>query len=296
MRNHTRLVVAVLGFVLATTGNAYAQDRFFESSGVRIRYVDQGSGDPIVLIHGNGGSLQGWIDSGVLPALAEHYRVIALDARGHGRSGKPHEARAYGREMGLDVIRLLDHLDLRRAHIVGYSMGASIAATLLTTHPDRFLTATLGGAPGRFNWTAADTARAEKEAAEKERDCVSRAQMTRLAPPNQPPVSEEEFQKRSKACMADPNQDRFALAAVHRGMKDQAVTPDQVRAIRVPTLGVVGSRDPYLPGFQELKKLRPAMKLVVIEGATHGTAMRAPEFLSAVREFLKSKPPETAVK
>jgi pimeloyl-ACP methyl ester carboxylesterase len=177
------------------------------------------------LIHGNGGSLQGWIDSGVLPALAQNYRVIALDACGHGNSGKPHEASAYGREMGLDIIRLLDHLNLRRAHIVDYSMGASITATLLTTHPDRFMTATLGGAPGRFNWTDADPARAEREASEKERDCVSRTQMTRLAPPNQPPVSEEDFRKRSQACMADPNQDRFALAAVHRGMKDQAVPP-----------------------------------------------------------------------
>jgi pimeloyl-ACP methyl ester carboxylesterase len=296
MRHPIRLVLVALGFVLATTPGVFAQDRFFDSSGVRIRYIEQGSGDAVVLIHGNGGSLQGWIDSGVLPALAENYRVIALDARGHGKSGKPHEARAYGREMGLDVVRLLDHLNLRRAHIVGYSMGASITATLLTTHPDRFLTATLGGAPGRFNWTDADTARAEKEASEKERDCVSRTQMTRLAPPNQPPISAEDFQKRSQACMADPNQDRFALAAVHRGMKDQAITPGEVRAIKVPTLGVVGSRDPYLPGFQELQKLRPAMKLVVIEGATHGSAQRTPEFLAAVREILKSKPAETRLR
>jgi pimeloyl-ACP methyl ester carboxylesterase len=293
MRTHISLVFGVLGFVLATTGGAFAQDRFFDSSGVRIRYVEQGSGDAVVLIHGNGGSLQGWIDSGVLPALARSYRVIAIDARGHGKSGKPHEARAYGREMGLDVIRLLDHLNLRRAHIIGYSMGASITATLLTTHPDRFMTATLGGAPGRFYWTDADTVRAEKEASEKERDCVSRSQMMRLAPPGQAPVSEEEFRKRSQACMANSDQDRLALAAVHRGMKDQAVTPEQVKAIRVPTLGVVGSRDPYLRGFQQLQTLRPAMKLVVIEGATHGTAMRTAEFLSAVREFLKSKPAET---
>jgi pimeloyl-ACP methyl ester carboxylesterase len=59
---------------------------------------------------------------------------------------------------------------------------------------------------------------------------------------------------------------------------------------------VVGSRDPYLPGFQELQKLRPAMKLVVIEGATHGSAQRTPEFLAAVREILKSKPAETRLR
>src|SRR4030095_13900099 len=83
--------------------HALAQDQFFDSNGVRIRYTDRGTGDVIVLIHGNGGSLQGWIDSGVLPNLMRDYRVVALDARGHGKSGKPHEVKAYGREMALDV-------------------------------------------------------------------------------------------------------------------------------------------------------------------------------------------------
>jgi pimeloyl-ACP methyl ester carboxylesterase len=159
---------------------------------------------------------------------------------------------------------------------------------LLTTHPSRFVTATLGGAAGRFQWTEADSARAEKEAAEKERDCVSRTQMTRLAATNQPPPTDEAFKKRSADCMANPNQDRFALAAVHRGMKDQAITPQQAKAVTIPTLGVVGTLDGYLAAFQELKKLRPDLKLVTIDGATHGTAMRHPLFLAAVREFLLS--------
>jgi pimeloyl-ACP methyl ester carboxylesterase len=244
------------------------------------------------LIHGNGGSLQGWIDSGVLPALAQNYRVIALDACGHGNSGKPHEASAYGREMGLDIIRLLDHLNLRRAHIVDYSMGASITATLLTTHPDRFMTATLGGAPGRFNWTDADPARAEREASEKERDCVCRTQMTRSA------ESATGLGGRLPETIAGLHgrSESGPLRAGGCSPRDEGPgrpPPDQVRAIRVPTLGAVGSRDPYLSGFQALHQLRPAMKLVVIEGATHGTAMRSPEFLAAVREFLKSTPSET---
>ena len=68
----------------------------------------------------------------MFPALAASYRVIAMDARGHGLSGKPHDPAQYGPEMGLDVVRLLDHLGLRRAHILGYSMGAHIVAQLVT--------------------------------------------------------------------------------------------------------------------------------------------------------------------
>jgi len=68
--------------------------------------------------------------------------VIAIDARGHGKSGKPADAKAYGAEMGQDIVRLLDHLKIPRAHIVGFSMGAIIVGHLVTTNPDRFISAT----------------------------------------------------------------------------------------------------------------------------------------------------------
>ena len=269
----------------------FAQEKFFDSNGVRIRYVDRGNGEPVVLIHGNGTSLESCVDSGVLPNLARDYRVVALDARGHGKSGKPHDVKAYGPEMGLDVIRLLDHLGIRRAHIIGYSMGAHITAQLLTTHPERFLTATVGGAAGRFTWGKEELERSEEEAREKEKECISRSQIMRLAPVNGPKPTEDEIRKRSAACMADPNQDRFAQAALTRGQRDQMITPAQVAAVRVPTLGVVGSLDDYLRDFDALKKLRPDVKVVVVEGATHGGdrgAGRRPEFIAAVRELLVS--------
>jgi pimeloyl-ACP methyl ester carboxylesterase len=285
------ILVAVIAAVGASP--VLAQDQFFDSNGVRIRYVDRGKGEPVVLLHGNGGSLQAWIDSGIVAALERDYRVIAFDARGHAKSGKPHEAAAYGQQMGLDAVRLLDHLGLERAHFVGYSMGASILGKLVTTHPQRFITLTMGGSTGRFNFTAEEAARIETEAAEKERDCVSRTQMTRLAPTGQPPLTDAQFEAASKACMANPNQDRFALAALHRGFKDLAVTPAQVRAIAVPTVAIVGSLDVYLPAFKAMQKIRPAMKLVVIDGASHGGpkgAMLRPEFLAAVRELIGAHP------
>ena len=131
----TRAVLLAAVLVLGA-GPALAQDQFFDSNGVRIRYIDRGKGEPVVLLHGNGGSLQGWIDAGIVANLDRDYRVIAFDARGHGKSGKPHDVSAYGQQMGLDSIRLLDQLGIARAHFVGYSMGASILGKLVTTHPE----------------------------------------------------------------------------------------------------------------------------------------------------------------
>jgi pimeloyl-ACP methyl ester carboxylesterase len=163
--------------LLLVPATALAQDKFFDSNGVRIRYVEQGIGDPIVLIHGFGHSIENWIASGVLPNLSRDYRVIAFDVRGHGKSGKPPAADAYGREIGLDAIRLLDHLGMQRTHVIGHSMGARLTAQLLTTNPERFISATLNGHAGLFRWTRKDAELAEQEASEIERECVSRSQI-----------------------------------------------------------------------------------------------------------------------
>src|SRR3712207_504342 len=132
MTRRVRLIAILLSlfaFQLVALDRVSAQDQFFDSNGMRIRYVEQGSGPPVVLIHGFSGSLDtGWVETGVLPKLAADYRVIALDCRGHGQSDKPHDPKSYGRQMSEDVVRLLDHLNISRAHIVGHSMGAGIVA------------------------------------------------------------------------------------------------------------------------------------------------------------------------
>ena len=94
--------------------------------------------------------------------------MIALDCRGHGKSGRPDNPTAYGAEMGRDVVRLLDHLKIQRAHIVGFSMGAFIAGHLLTTDADRFLSATFVGHHAVRTWTAADEQESEASARDLE--------------------------------------------------------------------------------------------------------------------------------
>jgi len=134
---------------LAPAGRAQSTAaQSFDSNGVQISYADRGRGVPVVLIHGFTGSYaRHWEAPGVMQALeAAGYRVVAMDCRGHGQSGKPAEPAQYGMEMVGDVVRLLDHLKIEGAHIVGYSMGGAIANQLLVGHPERLLTVTLLGA------------------------------------------------------------------------------------------------------------------------------------------------------
>ncbi len=122
------------------------QDRFLDSDGARIRFQVSGQGPPVVLIHGFGESLEIWHQRGVVRALSPHFTVIAMDVRGHGRSGKPHDPKSYGTELSGDVVRLLDNLGATKAHIVGYSMGALVALDFAVLHQDRTLSVVLGGA------------------------------------------------------------------------------------------------------------------------------------------------------
>jgi pimeloyl-ACP methyl ester carboxylesterase len=291
MTRGVRLMAILSGLFalhLVALDRALAQDQFFDSNGVRIRYVDQGSGPPLVLIHGFSGSLDsGWVETGVLPKLATDYRVIALDCRGHGQSDKPHDPKSYGLQMGQDVVRLLDHLHIARAHIVGHSMGAGITAKLLTTDPDRFLTATLSGSAGRQQpWTPEAAAAAEVEAVEFEQGIPFRSVILRTAPTDRPKPTDEQIQERSRQLLA--RNDRLAMAAIVRSRGEQTVSAAEMAAVRVPTLGIIGSADANLPAIQQLASVLPTLTVVVVEGATHGGALgvtRRPEFIEQFRAF-----------
>src|SRR5688572_14555099 len=145
----------VAALVLAATSVAVAQptappDRFFDSNGVQIRYVQQGAGAPVVLLHGYTGTLdRHFVANGVFAAIAKDHRAIAMDLRAHGKSGKPHDPKTYGDELAKDVVRLLDHLKIQRAHIVGYSLGAILAGRLIVTDPERLASVAFIGAHPR---------------------------------------------------------------------------------------------------------------------------------------------------
>lgn len=287
MRIQLAFAAALLWLGVAPSG--HAQDHYFDSHGVRIRYVDQGVGEPIVLLHGVGGSVETWTASGILQELTRNYRVIAFDQRGHGKSGKPHDPGKYGREMDLDVIRLLDHLGITRAHVAGYSLGGMIVSQLITLHPERFASATLIAGPGRFANTAPPTNEWEQRAREIETDCVSRTLIVSMAPTDMPPPGEARIEELSKECFGDSARDRFAIAALMRSRSEHDIDRVAEAHTDVPTLGIVGTADPMRQGMDSLVAIRPSVKLILLEGATHAGprgVLTRPELVPALREFI----------
>ena len=269
-------------------GAAAAEDLYFDSRGARIRYVDEGRGEAVVLIHGFTGTIErSWTNTGVLPGLARDHRVVALDLRGHGHSDKPHDPAAYD-ELGEDVIRLLDHLKIERAHAVGYSLGGIILARLLVTHPARFASAVLGGAAYRRSRSAASD-RAADEAAKEIEAGVYRALIVSTAPTDEPPPSEEAIRARSREIAASA--DVKAHAALMRARRALLVSDAEIANVRVPALAVAGSADPALPRIQAMKKRWPGLEVEIVQGAAHPTVHerglpRHPAFLAAIRRHI----------
>lgn len=282
----TRFTLALLCGLLALPAvGRGAEDGFFDSNGVKIHYVTEGRGEPVLLIHGFTSDVQGqWVAPGIFPALAKDYRVIALDNRGHGKSDKPHDPRQYGTEMVEDAVRLLDHLKIDRAHVVGYSMGGSITLQVVARSPERVRTATLGGMglpePGREKLLVALADSLEKGKG-------LGPLILALTPKDRPRPSAEQMQLINTVLLS--RNDPKALAAVLRGSledKNMALSAQQIEGIKVPLLALIGADDPLKSGVDALKKRLPDVKVVVIDKADHMTAFTRDEFVTALKEFL----------
>lgn len=263
------------------TGKA---DHFFDSDGVKIHYVERGEGPPVILVHGFTANIDlNWRMPGIYDALASDYRVIALDNRGHGLSDKPHDPDQYGEKMCEDVVRLMDHLKIDKAHVIGYSMGGFITAKLLTLHPDRVASAVLGGAgwsrPGDELNGFLDTLAKSLEEGKGIAPLIAH-----LTPAGQAPPTEEQINTINAMILL--GNDPKALAAVARGMKNLAVSEEQLKANKVPTLAVIGELDPLKAGVDALEGVMSDVSVVVLPGDDHMTAVRDPKFVEALKGFL----------
>jgi pimeloyl-ACP methyl ester carboxylesterase len=277
------LVACLLVFSSGRLCADAAKGGFFDSNGVKIRYADEGKGVPVLLIHGFSASGDlNWRMPGVISGLADQYRVITIDNRGHGLSGKPHESAKYGEEMAEDAVRLLDHLGIKKAHLVGYSMGGMIAAKLLTTHPDRFLSVTLGGHGGVQE--GADMSQLDALAESLEAGKGIKPLLIFLTPTGKPPLSEQQIDQMNKGVMAF--NDQKALAAVVRSWKGLAISDAKLKANKVPTLALIGELDPLKKGVDTLETKLPNLHVVVIKGADHMDAFRNPQFMTELKTFL----------
>jgi pimeloyl-ACP methyl ester carboxylesterase len=243
----------------------------FRNGAVEIAFLDEGEGEPILLVHGFASSKEvNWVGpSWTTALLGAGRRVIALDNRGHGESTKLYEPAEYHTAlMAEDVRALLDHLRIERADIMGYSMGARISAFLALQHPQRVRSLILGGL-GIKLVEGAGLPESIAEALEAPtigdvKDPVGR--MFRA------------FADQTKA-------DRRALAACIRGSR-QVLTGEQVAAIEAPALVAVGGKDPIAGSAHELARLFPHGHALEIPNRDHMLAVGDKVFKAAVVKFL----------
>jgi pimeloyl-ACP methyl ester carboxylesterase len=271
-----------------------AQDSFFDSNGVKIRYVTAGEGEAVVLIHGWMGDSSMWGrdkagNTKLDVSSLDGFQLIALDCRGHGKSDKPHDPAQYGAEMAADLVRLLDHLKIEKAHLIGYSMGAFIAGKVAGTHPERVLSIVYGGqAPLIAGSPASGSNEVEVLAKAVEEGTDLGAYIIAVTPPDKPKPTMEWANMMAKFMFS--GKDLEALVAAGRSFNKLEVTPEELRKCQAPTLFIYGGNESeYVKG--SVAYAREALgrgEVKVVEGGDHITTLLRPEFGSTIRDFLRT--------
>ena len=267
-----------------TSAPAQFEEARFESDGVDIRYVTAGEGDPVILVHGfTATAAANWMLPGVFSRLAQGYQVIAIDARGHGGSGKPHDPEAYGEKMVKDVVHLMDHLGIDRAHVGGYSMGGFITMKLLATAPERLRSAIVGGA----GWMRPEDDQSLMEAiAQSLESGGGAAPLLEALTPEGETIAPEAMQAMNAQVLA--TNDPLALAAVARGMPNLAVDRKDIEFNTVPVLVVIGSKDPLKEGVDAMSDVLGNHETVVVDGADHISILINPVYSKQMTDAMVS--------
>lgn len=256
---------------------AEAPDQFFTIDGFRIRYREIGQGEPIVLLHGRASNLDVWY--WLADSLASNHRVIAFDQRGAGLSTKSGNPASYGRAMANDVVGLLEHLGLRRAHLIGHSQGAVIAAYVAARHPDRVTSVTLIAGP-----YSADSAAYAIASEASVKDIEAGLGMINFY--RQRGLSDSLATALNSEVMA--RNDAASLAATIRALGGLMLTPGVTPPFRMPCVVIVGTRDALLQTNRGFASWTGA-RLLEVSDATHISVLQHSQVLAAVR-LLASSP------
>jgi len=230
----------------------------FENGGVLLDYLDEGEGPVVVLVHGFASNRAvNWVNTGWVTALARAgHRVLAPDNRGHGRSARLYEPALYtAPTMAGDVIALLDHVGVRRAVLMGYSMGARISAFATLAAPERVRGLVLSGLASAL----VDGIGGE--------EAIARA----LEAPSAAAVTEPHA-RAFRVFAEQTGSDLRALAACIRAAR-QSLTREDVGRIAAPTLVVAGENDDIAGSADVLAAMMPVARAVTLPGRDHMTAV-----------------------
>jgi pimeloyl-ACP methyl ester carboxylesterase len=245
------------------------------SDGVDIHFLDEGEGRPVLLIHGfASNAVVNWVDTGWVRHLNRSgFRAIAMDNRGHGLSTKLYTPQDYGTpRMAEDARRVLDHLGIGRADVMGYSMGARVTAFLAIQHPQYVRSAIFGGLGVNMVRPMAGTGPIAAALEAPSIDDVTN------------PTA------RTFRAFADSTKSNLkALAACIRGARDP-LSADDLKRLQCPVLVAVGSLDVIGGSAPDLAALIPGAQSVVMEGRDHMKAVGDRTYKDAVTEFLNARP------
>ena len=248
----------------------------FRHDTIDIAYLDEGEGEPIVLVHGFASTKEmNWVYPGWVTTLTRAVRrVVALDNRGHGQSTKLYDPADYQMALMADDVRaLLDHLNIERADVMGYSMGARITAFLTVSHPERVRSAIIGGLGIRL--------------IEGHGDVMSEIIADALEAPSLADVSDPTG-RQFRAFAEQTKSDLRALAACMRRPR-QTLSREQIAGIAVPILVAVGSNDEVAGSGPALAALIPGARAVDIPGRDHMLAVGDKVYKSEVLQFLNER-------
>jgi pimeloyl-ACP methyl ester carboxylesterase len=251
----------------------------FAHDGVEIAFLDEGEGEPIVLVHGFASNKEvNWVFPGWVTTLtAVGRRVIALDNRGHGGSAKLYDPACYHTSiMAEDVDALLDHLSLPRADVMGYSMGARIAAYLALAHPPRVRSAVIGGLGIGLVGEGGTSGLGSSEVIAEGLEAPSLDKVT------------DPTARMFRSFAEQTRSDLRALAACLRGSR-QTLSRAEVGHMAVPVLVAVGSKDLIAGSAPQLAALIPGAKELEIPNRDHMLAVGDKVFKAGVLEFLRQR-------
>ena len=254
---------------------AAAKDQYAQLGAVRVRYRIAGAGVPVILLHGYANHLEMW--AGLGDSLARDHEVIALDLRGHGQSTKFTQAGDYGRHVADDVIHLLDRLHIRRAHLVGHSMGALVAANIVERYPNRVASASLLSGP---YWP--DSAAAAQAVVPWEAELDAGRGLTAMLLWLIPGMDTALAQGISKEVMAA--NDARVLRAVLPSLG--ALTVGLNHPPRTAVLIAVGGMDPLAQYSHALASHWPRARMLDLATANHLTILERPQVLAAIRQLI----------
>ncbi|MFG1357644.1 alpha/beta fold hydrolase [Xanthobacter pseudotagetidis] len=247
----------------------------FTSDGIDIAYIEEGAGDPVLLIHGFASNKEiNWVGPSWMRTLVDAgYRAIAFDHRGHGASGKVYDPALYDtRLMAEDAKNLLDYLGIPRADVIGYSMGARVGAQMALHFPLEVRSLVMGG----LGYHLVEGVGLPQSIA----DAMEAPSLDDVPDP----------MGRMFRSFADANrQDLKALAACIRGSR-QVLSPEEVARIYQPVLVAVGTRDKVAGDAHKLAALMPDAVALDIPNRDHNPAVGDKVFKQGVLDFLARRP------